>query len=141
MGLLSASAYAECPLDGYSDSSKVTVNGKPLVCQGIQRTYQGAGAMKYFRTAVCSTEKTAGPALKTAVWIANSIEEIQLTGNSYTDAFGKDCTFTEVGPEVNGWKCQKWEKDPTVRIEMDTCHNFNEAFEYSVTEQQLSDKN
>lgn len=141
LGMVSSSVHADCPMDGYSDSFKVTVNGEPLVCQGTQRAYLGAAEMRYFKTAVCSTEKTDHPAVRTATWVADSIEENRLTGTAYISAYGKNCTFSEVGQEVNGWKCQEWEKAPEVRIDMGTCHDFSGAFDYSVTEKRLSGGN
>lgn len=141
LGMVSVSAQADCPMEGYSDSAKVTVNGKPLACPGTQRVYQGAAEMRYFKTAVCSTEKTDSPAVKTADWVADSIEENRLTGSVYISAYGKNCTFSEIAPEINSWKCQEWEKNPEVQIDMGTCRDFSGAFDYSVTEKRLSDEN
>ncbi|MBS7328828.1 MAG: hypothetical protein KIG68_08820 [Oxalobacter sp.] len=113
LGLVSASAYSGCPLDGYSNLFKVTVNKKPVNCTGTQIAYFSAGAMTGGSTAVCSREKTKYPNLKTAYWVADSYEGRDGVSNS----FGKNCTFSKTGD----WKCKKWMKNVKVNIDTGGC--------------------
>ncbi len=129
LGMTSTAAYAL----GYSDSFDVTVNRKPLKCDGTQRVYFDGGAMgqQLEMTAVCSEENTSSSAVTTAKWVASSSEGRNGTFSSY----GNNCYLFRQSGEMGVWKCKKWMKGLKVNINPHNSLEFDEAYDYMGTEQ------
>lgn len=126
LGLVSTSVYADC----YSDSFDVTVNKKPLKCNGTQRVYLAGGAIQGWLTAVCSEENTSSPAVRTAKWVASFYEGTTGTSSSY----GKNCYLHQSGG-MSKWNCRKWIKRVKVSVNPHNCLDFDEAYDYAIAEQ------